>query len=87
VSIGATVGEQLHPEQAGEYASAAAVLNIVRRIDEMCEAGASLDDTIASLPEPILVLADISVDDLPSLIGHCEAQLHEMLDSLGIAVR
>ncbi|MEC5386983.1 HDOD domain-containing protein [Uliginosibacterium sp. H3] len=85
VSIGATVGEQLHPESAGEYSQGAAVLNIVRRIDEMCEAGASLDDTIASLPESILVLGDIETEELPSLIVHCEAQLHEMLASLGIA--
>ena len=85
VSIGATVGEQLHPEQAGEYAAAAAVLNIVRRIDEMCEAGSSLDDTIASLPESILVLGNIDTADLPSLICDCEAQLHEMLESLGVS--
>ncbi len=86
VSIGATIGEQLHPEQAGEYAPAAAVLNIVRRIDEMCEAESSLDDTIASLPEPILILGNIELTDLPSLISDCEAQLHEMLKSLGVSV-
>ncbi|MDB5888396.1 MAG: histidine kinase [Rhodocyclales bacterium] len=85
VSIGATVGEQLHPEQAGEYAAPAAVLNIVRRIDEMCEAGSSLDDTIASLPESILVLGNIDVTELPTLICDCEAQLHEMLESLGVS--
>lgn len=85
VSIGATIGEQLHPEQAGEFASAAAVLNIVRLVDEMCETGTPLDDIITSLPEPILMLADIEISDLPSLIGHSEAQLHEMLESLGIS--
>ncbi len=84
LSIGVTLGAQLHPEQAGEHLRLAAILNTARQIDEHCEAEAALDDMVGQLDLDVLSLADIEPGELPVLISHCEAQLQEMLRSLGL---
>lgn len=83
-NIGAAIGAQLDPMQAGELTEDAARLSLAVSVAEVLAAGESVSAGCTLVHEDAAMLSGVDLALLPVFAEHCEEQLESVMRSLGL---